>query len=82
MDRIGYLVAEYPAMPTENAPLAPWMQGQGFDARLFHKLSLPEMRQGESELPAHLNNHSGSTAINKKIKKRSVKSAWRRQDRF
>jgi hypothetical protein len=27
MDRIGYLVAEYPAMPTENAPLAPWMQG-------------------------------------------------------
>jgi hypothetical protein len=30
MDRIGYLVAEYPSMPTENAPLAPEMKGQGF----------------------------------------------------
>jgi hypothetical protein len=40
------------------------------------------MRLAESALPAQLFNYSGSTAVNKKIKKRSAKSAWWRQDRF
>jgi hypothetical protein len=41
MDRIGYFVAENPAMPLKNAPLTPWIKDQVFHV-IFFRGRLPQ----------------------------------------